>query len=75
MATDEHAGLYANETLAILGDAHALLERTTSSTFPATTAALGSWPAADCPLCRAGVPVNTQYAHGRKYIARPSEQR
>ncbi len=28
-----------------------------------------AWPAADCPLCRRGVPVNTQYAHGKDYLA------
>ena len=28
-----------------------------------------SWPAADCPLCRDGVPVNTQYAHGADFLA------
>lgn len=28
-----------------------------------------SWPAADCRLCREGVPVNTQYAHGADFIA------
>jgi orotate phosphoribosyltransferase len=33
-----------------------------------------AWPAAACPLCRAGVPVNTQYAHGREYVARQSEK-
>jgi orotate phosphoribosyltransferase len=29
-----------------------------------------SWPAATCALCRAGVPVNTRYAHGAEYLAR-----
>ena len=28
-----------------------------------------STPAADCPLCRAGAPVNTDYAHGREFVA------
>jgi orotate phosphoribosyltransferase len=28
-----------------------------------------SWPAADCELCRQGVPINTRYAHGRDYLA------
>lgn len=28
-----------------------------------------SWPAAGCPLCKAGVPVNTQYAHGAEFVA------
>ncbi|MGH9092139.1 MAG: orotate phosphoribosyltransferase [Acidimicrobiales bacterium] len=29
-----------------------------------------SWPAADCDLCRRGVPVNTRYAHGAEYVTR-----
>jgi orotate phosphoribosyltransferase len=29
-----------------------------------------SWPAADCKLCQQGVPINTQYAHGKEYLAR-----
>ena len=28
-----------------------------------------SWPAAGCPLCKAGVPVNTHYAHGAEFVA------
>jgi orotate phosphoribosyltransferase len=32
-----------------------------------------SWPAADCALCKARVPVNTQYAHGAEFVA--SERR
>jgi orotate phosphoribosyltransferase len=28
------------------------------------------WAAANCALCRAGVPVNTRYAHGREYVLR-----
>jgi orotate phosphoribosyltransferase len=28
-----------------------------------------AWPAADCPLCRKGVPVNTRYAHGAEFVA------
>jgi orotate phosphoribosyltransferase len=28
-----------------------------------------SWPAEDCHLCRDGVPVNTQYAHGADFLA------
>lgn len=31
--------------------------------------AIPSWPAADCRLCREGVPVNTQYAHGADFLA------
>lgn len=28
-----------------------------------------AWPAADCPLCKAGVPVNTNYAHGADFVS------
>jgi orotate phosphoribosyltransferase len=28
-----------------------------------------SWPAAECELCRQGVPVNTRYAHGADFLA------
>lgn len=28
-----------------------------------------SWPAAACPLCKQGVPINTQFAHGAEYLA------
>lgn len=28
-----------------------------------------AWPAAQCELCRDGVPVNTAYAHGREFLA------
>jgi orotate phosphoribosyltransferase len=34
-----------------------------------------AWPAAECPLCRAGVPINTRYAHGREYVASQTEHR
>ena len=34
-----------------------------------TEVAVPSWPAADCPLCRDGVPVNTRYAHGADFLA------
>jgi orotate phosphoribosyltransferase len=34
-----------------------------------------AWPASACPLCQAGVPVNTRYAHGREYLARQAEKR
>lgn len=27
-----------------------------------------SWPAAQCQLCRDGVPVNTHYAHGEEFV-------
>lgn len=26
------------------------------------------WSAAECPLCQAGVPINTRYAHGQDYL-------
>lgn len=26
------------------------------------------WPSAECPLCRAGVPINTRYAHGQDFL-------
>jgi orotate phosphoribosyltransferase len=26
------------------------------------------WSAAECPLCKAGVPVNTRYAHGQDFL-------
>jgi orotate phosphoribosyltransferase len=29
-----------------------------------------AWPAAECELCQAGVPINTRYAHGTDYLAR-----
>lgn len=32
-----------------------------------------SWPAAACDLCRAGVPVNTRYAHGAQYLAQSAQ--
>ncbi len=31
---------------------------------------LPSWPADDCPLCQAGVPVNVRYAHGSEFVGR-----
>ena len=30
---------------------------------------LESWPAEACPLCADGAPVNTEYGHGRQYVA------
>jgi orotate phosphoribosyltransferase len=26
------------------------------------------WPAAGCPLCKQGVPINTRYAHGQDFL-------
>jgi orotate phosphoribosyltransferase len=31
---------------------------------------LESWSPEDCPMCRDGVPVNTQYGHGKDFLAR-----
>jgi orotate phosphoribosyltransferase len=28
-----------------------------------------AWPANQCPLCKSGAPVNTQYAHGADFLA------
>jgi len=33
---------------------------------------LDSWTAEECPLCRRGVPVNTQVGKGREFLARTS---
>lgn len=27
-----------------------------------------SWPAAHCPLCKTGVPINIQHAHGQDFL-------
>jgi orotate phosphoribosyltransferase len=27
-----------------------------------------NWRAAECPLCKAGVPINTEYAHGQDFL-------
>jgi orotate phosphoribosyltransferase len=34
-----------------------------------TEVEIPSWPASECRLCREGVPVNTQYAHGADFVA------
>jgi orotate phosphoribosyltransferase len=34
-----------------------------------------SWPAAECTLCRDGVPINTRYAHGKDYLASLGQDR
>ena len=34
-----------------------------------TEVEIPSWPADECRLCREGVPVNTQYAHGADFLA------
>ncbi len=31
---------------------------------------LDAWDEADCPLCKAGVPINTDVGHGREFLAR-----
>jgi orotate phosphoribosyltransferase len=28
-----------------------------------------AWPAAECKLCKSGVPINPNYAHGREFLA------
>ena len=33
-----------------------------------------SWPAAGCPLCKQGVPINTEYAHGAEFLAKQSRR-
>jgi orotate phosphoribosyltransferase len=33
-----------------------------------------AWPAADCALCRAGIPINVRYAHGADYLALQAEK-
>jgi orotate phosphoribosyltransferase len=32
--------------------------------------ALDSWPEAECPLCRQGVPINTSVGKGKEFLAR-----
>ena len=27
-----------------------------------------NWPAAECPLCKQGVPINVEFAHGRDFL-------
>jgi orotate phosphoribosyltransferase len=34
-----------------------------------TEVEIASWPASECDLCKRGVPINTQYAHGADYVA------
>jgi orotate phosphoribosyltransferase len=33
-----------------------------------------AWPASECKLCQAGVPINSRYAHGREYLAARPER-
>ena len=35
---------------------------------------LDKWPEADCPLCKAGVPINTQVGKGREFLERRRTQ-
>lgn len=35
---------------------------------------LPSIPASECPLCASGVPVNTDYAHGREFVSEQQRQ-
>lgn len=32
-----------------------------------------NWPAAECPLCKQGVPINTEYAHGQDFLDAPRD--
>ena len=32
-----------------------------------------SWPASGCKLCKAGVRINTRFAHGLEYLARKAQ--
>lgn len=41
-----------------------------SDFFALVAAPLESWDEADCPLCRAGVPVNTRVGKGAAFLAR-----
>jgi orotate phosphoribosyltransferase len=34
-----------------------------------------TWPCSECPLCRSGVPINTQYAHGKEFMAARARSR
>jgi orotate phosphoribosyltransferase len=31
---------------------------------------LKTWPETECPMCKNGIPINTQVGHGREYLAR-----
>ncbi len=35
---------------------------------------LKKWPEKECPLCAAGVPINTQYGHGKAYLERKAAE-
>jgi orotate phosphoribosyltransferase len=39
-----------------------------------TEAIVPTWPAADCDLCRRGVPINTRYAHGADFLAATADK-
>jgi orotate phosphoribosyltransferase len=34
-----------------------------------------AWPARDCKLCQAGVPINARYAHGAEFLAQQAAGR
>ena len=34
-----------------------------------------NWKASECPLCKAGVPVNTEYAHGQDFVDAQARRR
>lgn len=42
--------------------------------FALVNVKLDAWDEADCPLCKSGVPVNTDVGKGREYLARKREQ-
>ena len=35
---------------------------------------LPSWPEEECPLCKQGVPINTEVGHGREFLARKAKE-
>jgi orotate phosphoribosyltransferase len=37
--------------------------------FPLLTVDLASWSAEECPLCKKGVPINTQVGKGKEFLA------
>ena len=42
--------------------------------FALTNIKLDAWDEADCPLCKEGVPINTEVGKGRAYLARKAEE-
>lgn len=35
---------------------------------------LQSWSEEECPLCKQGVPINTEFGHGKEFLARKAQQ-